>query len=420
MRFTVHRPASAEVSLCCHRPSGGDVARGVHVSVARARTAGDTLENCLALAVFRRDMPALRASLRRIRCVNEFEPPLGLARQPGHQQPPPLAADLTVKAPFLRDVGPRTFTSPAHRAGHSTHVQVLDADSVEPARQISGSLFHPITTAIRFAGPHLCNGQLGSRPLVGSVPRAGQTLLQSAESLSLPRTKARNTQQLSVGQRDRRRHAAINADDAVITGSRDGFWDGGKSDVPAPRSFQADAVGLHRGGDGAGPPKPHPTHLRHPYPPVAAAEPVEVARFESDLPKSFMGAGLTPRRAPVGAVEKVAHRLREVPQRLLLHSLRPGAQPIVFGAGGSQLGTLLVISRRLTTRLPVPLLLHGQIPHKPGMTTVLGQRYRLLRTGKQPKPGHINTLGRTTDKHVQRRVRRFVPRLKPRASTLQN
>jgi hypothetical protein len=29
-----------------------------------------------------------------------------------------------------------------------------------------------------------------------------------------------------------------------------------------------------------------------------------VARFESDLPKSFMGACLTPRRATVGAVEK--------------------------------------------------------------------------------------------------------------------
>jgi hypothetical protein len=45
----------------------------------------------------------------------------------------------------------------------------------------------------------------------------------------------------------------------------------------------------------------------------------------------------------------------------------------------------------------MPLLLDGQIPHKPGMTTVLGQHCRLLRTGMQPKPAHSNNLGSTTD-----------------------
>jgi hypothetical protein len=99
----------------------------------------------------------------------------------------------------------------------------------------------------------------------------------------------------------------------------------------------------------------------------------------------------------VGAGEKVAHCLREVPQRLLLDGLRPGGQPAVFGAGRRQLGTLLVITRRCAARLPVPLLLYGKIPHKPGMTTVFGQRCRLLNAGKQPKPAHSNNLGTTTD-----------------------
>ena len=108
----------------------------------------------------------------------------------------------------------------------------------------------------------------------------------------------------------------------------------------------------------------------------------------------------------VGAVEKVAHRLGEVPQRSpasgrypqLLHSLRPGFEPVVFGAGRRQLGTLLVVTGCLATRLPVLLLLlHGKIPHKPGMATVFGQHSRLLRAGKQPKPAHINNLGSTTD-----------------------
>jgi hypothetical protein len=65
----------------------------------------------------------------------------------------------------------------------------------------------------------------------------------------------------------------------------------------------------------------------------------------------------------MGAVKKVAHRLSEVPQRLLLHCVRPGGQPVVFGARRSQLGALLVIPRRMATWLPVPLLLHGKIPH---------------------------------------------------------
>ena len=138
LRFTVHRPASAEVSPCCHRPSGGNVACGVHVSVARTRTAGDAVENRLALAVFRRDMPAVEASLRRVRSWNEFEPSHCFVLQPGNQQPPPLAADLAVEAPFLRDVGPWTFTSAARRPGHGTHIQILDADDVEAARQIGG------------------------------------------------------------------------------------------------------------------------------------------------------------------------------------------------------------------------------------------------------------------------------------------
>ncbi len=111
----------------------------------------------------------------------------------------------------------------------------------------------------------------------------------------------------------------------------------------------------------------------------------------------------------MSAVEKVAHRLGEVSQRLLLHGLRPGCQPVVFGAGRSQLGTLLVVAGRVAAWLPVPLLLYGKIPHKPGMATVLGQYCRLLKAGKQPKPAHINNLGSTTDNPSKGGKRRFLP-----------
>jgi hypothetical protein len=99
----------------------------------------------------------------------------------------------------------------------------------------------------------------------------------------------------------------------------------------------------------------------------------------------------------VGAAEKVTHRLGEVPQRLLLDRLRPGGQPVVFGPGRRQLGTILVVTRRVATRLPVLLLLYGKIPHKPSMATVFGQHCDLVNAGKQPKPAHSCNLGTTTD-----------------------
>ena len=419
MRFTVRRPASAEVSPCCHRPSGGDVACGVHVSVARARVAGDALENRLALAVFRRDMPTDRAPLRRVRGWNEFEAPRSFVLQPGNQQSPALAADLTVEAPFLRDVDPRAFTRAARRPGHSTHLQILDADGVEAARHIGGGLFHPVTATICFPGPHPGNGQLGSCPPVRSASRPGQALLQPPQSLGFTGTQAGGVQQLPGGQCRRYRHAAIDTDHAAIVGPRDGFGDGGKSDVPAPRSIQRDAVGLHRVRDVAGPAEPNPTDFRYPYLPTAAAEPLDVVQLDSDLSKSFMETRFTPRRAAVGAVEKVAHSLGEVPQRLLLHGLRSGRQPIVFGAGRRQLRTLLVMIRRLAAGLPVLLLFHGQIPHKPGMATMLGQCGRLPRCGKQPKLAHARNIGMSTDNTSKIGTRRLLPRLKPRVATPQ-
>ena len=420
MRFTVRRPASAEVSPCCDRPSGGDVACSVHIGIARPRTAGDAPKDRLALAVFRRHMPAVRASLRSKRCRDEFQPPRGFVLQAGHQQSPALAADLTVKAAFLRDAGARAFSSAARRAGHCAHLQVLDTDGVVAARQIGGGLFHPVTAAICFTSTHPRDGQPGSCAPLRSALCPSQTLLQPAQPLSFTGTKTRNRQQLPARQRHRDRHSAIHTHHAAIAGPRNGVRDHSKSDVPAPRAIQGDSVGLHGVCDGAGPAEAHPADLGYPYLPVAVVEPFDVARFDSDLTESLVFAGLAPRRATVGAVQKAANRLGEVPQRLLLHSLRPGRQPVAFCAGRRQLGTLLVIPGRVATRLPVLVLLDGQIPHKPGMATMLGQYRSLLKTRKQPKPGHINNLGITTDNLPKGGQRRFRPWLNPGVSTPQN
>jgi hypothetical protein len=57
----------------------------------------------------------------------------------------------------------------------------------------------------------------------------------------------------------------------------------------------------------------------------------------------------------------------------------------------------------------MPLLLHGKIPHKPRMATMLSQRRRLLNAGQQPKPRHPNNINTTTDNPTKRRRRRFTP-----------
>jgi hypothetical protein len=62
--------------------------------------------------------------------------------------------------------------------------------------------------------------------------------------------------------------------------------------------------------------------------------------------------------------------LGEIAQRLLLHRLRPGRQPLVFGPVRGQLGTLLMVTGRLAAWLPVPLLLDWKIPHKPSMPQI--------------------------------------------------
>jgi hypothetical protein len=111
-----------------------------------------------------------------------------------------------------------------------------------------------------------------------------------------------------------------------------------------------------------------------------------------------MHTGFAPRRAAVRSAEKVAHRLGEVPQRLLLHGLRAGRQPIVLGAGRGQLSALLLEAGRVPPRLPVLVLLDGQVPHVPGVTAMLSQHRRLLGGRKQPKSRHASNVATSTDK----------------------
>ena len=267
MRFTVRRLASAEVSPCCHRPSGGDVACSVYVGVARRRGAGFALENRLALAVLARDMPARGASLRRVRGRDLLDATENLVLHTLSEQTPTASSDSSVQTVFLSYPHTRLRHRSPCTAGHRTHVE-----------------------------------------------------------------------------------------------------------------------------------EAHPADLGHPHPTEPVIQTLDMMRFHRDLPESLMHTGFPPRRAAVGSAEKVAHRLGEVPQRLLLHGLRAGRQPVVLGTGRGQVSTLLAIAGRAATELPMPLLLDGQVPHIPGMATMLRQHSPLLSGRKQPVTRHARNLAGTTDK----------------------
>ena len=398
MRFTVRRPASAEVSPCCHRPPGGDVACSVHVGVARPGVAGFTLENRLALTVPGRDVPARRASLRRVGGRDLLDPTKSLVLQSCGDQTPPASADATVEAPLL--CGPRAglLDSSARRAGHSAHVEVFDPDRVEAPRNVSSGLLDPVLAPVG-----LTRFQLRDRPFrlvaaIGASYTAGEALLQHRQPLALTGGKTGRVQQFAGRQRRRHGNTAVDTHHAAVTWTDNRFGDVGERDMPAAGPIAGDPVGLHTRWHRPRQPESHPADLGHPYPTEVAVQTRDVMRFEPDLSEPLMRTGFAPRRAAMRSGEKVAHSLSEIPQRLLLHGLRPSRQPVVLGAGRSQLSALLVEAGRTAPQLPVLLLLDGQIPHIPRMAAMLAQHHRLLSGRKQSVSRHLNNLSTTTDK----------------------
>ena len=398
MRFTVRRPASAEVSPCCHRPPGGDIACSVHVGIARSRSAGFALENRLALAISRRDVPTCRASLRRVRGRDLFDPTTSLVLQTHSEQSPSAAADATVEAAFLSDPLAGILDCSPCTAGHRPHIESLDANRVEPARDIGGGLLDPVLPPVGLTSFEFGNREFGTRTPVGATLSAGQALLQHPQPLRLTAAQTRDVQQLTGGQGRRHYDTTVNTHHGTVTRPGDRFRDMGERQMPAAGPVTRDPVGLHPAGDRTRKAEPHPPNLGHPHPPVSAVQLLDLMRFDRYLPKPLMHTGFTPRRPAVRPAEETTHGLGEIPQGLLLHRLRASRQPIVLSACFRQLSTLLVVAGRTASRPPMPLLLNRQIPHIPGVATMLGQPRRLLGGRKQPVSRHTDNVTTTTDK----------------------
>jgi hypothetical protein len=397
LRFTVHRPPRGEVSLCCHRPSGGDVAGGVDVGVARPRVASNAHEDRLALAVFGRDVPAGGALLRRVRGRDPFESARGLVVEPSNQPTPGLTADCAVEPALLRNPNTGLRQCAAPRAGHRPHVKTLDSNGVESACQIGAGLFHPVSASVRFSRFEFRNCELSALSAIRAALGPREALLQPTQTNPLALSQVRHVEQLSGRQGRRNHHAAIDTDHAAVPGRWDRIGDVGKGDVPAAASITSNAVRLHPRGNRPALAKSDPPDFGHPQPPIAPVDFLHLVWLEPHLPETFIHPGFAPGRTPMGAGEEVLHGLGEVAQRLLLYRCRSGRQPLVFGTDFGQLRAMLRIPGDAASWLPQLLLLDGQIPHKPGMPAMLRQHRLLCWRWQQPKPRHSRKVSTATD-----------------------
>ncbi len=398
MRFTVRRQASAEVSPCCHRPSGGDVACSVHVGVARPGVAGLALENRLALTISGGDVPAHRASLRRVGGRDLLDPTGSLVLQTCGEQAPAASSDATVEAALMCGPLAGLLHSSARRASHSAHVEGFDADRLEAPRDVRGGLLDPVLATVSLTRLQLRDRQLCPSPPVGAARGARKPLLQHRQPPRLTSGKTGCVQKFTGRQCRRHGNATVDTHHAARTRTSYRIRDVGERDKPPAGPIAGDAVGLHTRWDRPREAETNPADFRHPDTTEPAVQTRNVMRFHPDLPEPLMRTGFTPRRAAMRSQEKVAHSLSGISQRLLLHGLRPSGQPVILGAGRSQLSALLVEAGRTTPWLPVLVLLEGQIPDITRMTAMVAQHHRLLSGRKQPVSRHPNKLSTTTDK----------------------
>ncbi len=398
MRFTVRRPANAEVSPCCHRPSGGDVACSVHVGVARPRAADFAFKDRLALAVFERDVPAHGASLRRVRGRDLLDPTKGFVLQTRGEQTPSAAAHDPVESALLSDTYTRLLNRSTRTAGHRPHVKGFDADRVEAPRYMGGGLFSPVLASVSLTCIEPRDRHLGPSSPVGAALGTRESLLQHLQTLRLTRSETGGVQQFTGRQCRRHGNAAVDAHHAVITRTGDRLRDVGERDMPAAGPVAGNPVGLHTLRDRPRQAKAHPADLRYPHTADPTVQTLDVVRLDSDLPKPLVHPGFAPGRATVRSGEKVAHGLGEVPQGLLLHGLGASRQPVVLGSGRGQLSAVLVVAGRAAPGLPVLLLFDGQVPYIPGVVTMRLQRQCLLSGRKKPVSRHASNVAATTDK----------------------
>ena len=395
MRFTLRRDPRWRLSACADGPSGRDVDSRVHVRVSRV-SAGDAAEHRLVLAVLRGAVLADAAGLGRECGVDSLEPSCRLLLKTSRQCSPAITQDAAVQTGFgaaaVRQEATRSLwvgSGPGAPA-HLSNPQVLDAYDVESSREIGAGLLDPVPAAIASSSEQPGNRDCYSLAAVGAGAASSQPLLQVPQPGLFGRRQSRAREKLSCGEGRRHADAAVDADDLSRAGRSNRFWDDSERQMPASGPITSDPVRL-RVGYGAGQPELHPADLRNEYPRPLPIQLDDPGSLRADNAETLVLPSLTPRRATVRARVEVLDCLVEVSQRLLLHSLRSGAQPIERCPRFSELPCLLDVGRRrLFVAGPHRPLLQRQVPHRPRVSTLFQQRGLLLLRRIHPEPGHAD------------------------------
>ena len=301
MRFTVHRPPNGEVSLCWYRPSGGDVAGGVDVGVARPALQA-TQEKTAWLLRFSGAMCPQAEHRCEVYAAGARSIRPGFVVESGNQ-PPCLTADARLRPLFCAtrtpgwSIVPRAVRVIARTSSASTRIvsnrrarSVVVFSTQSRRRSASRALSFAIASLARCRRlePGLARARLRCRRRSRiRSPGVRQGRAAARQWTAPPTPPPRGRHRRCCGRR-----------------SGDRVGDVREGDMPAPSPISTDAIGLHACGYGSGAAEAEVAHLGHPYLPVAAVDFLNMARVEPDLPEAFVHASLAPRRAAMGPAKK--------------------------------------------------------------------------------------------------------------------
>jgi hypothetical protein len=412
LRFAVRRLARRQASSRGHSPSGRDVARCVDIRV-RGESAGTAPEDGLALARLWIHGPAPRTHLTRMVWRHQLDAPDCLALQPPHEGAPGVGEDSSVESGFLAHVSAGSLDGSSCRSSHAPDVELLQSDDVEPSGDVGRGLLHPVLATASLAHLDSCNGRLDPGASVRPAPPPGKCALEPTQSSLFDRAQPWAGQKLARGQRGGHDNTTVDSDDLTVTWSGDWIRHDREGNVPTTCTIPGDPIGLRR-RQRSGEPTTNPSDLGEEHARPLSRRPLHPAGLPADDAETLVPPGLAPRRAAMGPAVEVPYGLVEVPERLLLDSLRTEAQPVERRAELGQLTALLGKSRRRPPPFgPHRPLLHGQVPHESRVCAVLQQHRLLHGRGIQAKSGHA--LNRTTDhRHPKGGKWRILPALQDR------
>lgn len=327
-----------------------DIDRSVVVGMG-AETAMLTDKGRLAFAALPVHGPAIRTGLRGIGGIDLAQVSAALFElvgKDGLEAEPTLVENAPVQSGLLPDHAARIVDGSFCGSGHILDAQVFKHDSSEALRDIQRGLVLPVTAnagapSREFGGSAQC---LGATDRSALATRCNSLCGTMASFDGFKR--ARHGQPLAIGQRQRVRNAAINADGWADVGRNNVLNLAGKRYVPT-QSVQRHGGVLADTAHGPRIAEFHPADLWKAHGGISG---VELFDFDFAALKAKAVVDVLAARCWIFSAtgEEIAIRLVEIAQRLLLAGLRHGGDPIVLRSQHRQFTSL----RHIVQLLPGP------------------------------------------------------------------